>query len=74
VQATGAAATAQIITEGGDPAVPTNNSIGVSTITARNSGNVSATGTFNGGSVSGSGNTTGVSAAGTSVNISIIHR
>ena len=81
VTSTGAAVNVQILKDGGDPNATTNDTIGVSSITATNkaSGTVTATGTFNGGNVlstnnNSNGNGVGVSAAGTSVNISIIHR
>jgi hypothetical protein len=80
VTSTGAAATVLILKDGVDPNA-TNDSIGVSSVTATNksTGTVTATGTFNGGNVlstnsNSSGNSVGVSAAGTSVSISIVHK
>jgi hypothetical protein len=77
VTSTGASVNVEILKDGVDEGVPTNDSLAVSTITTQNSGTVTATGSFNGSSLvstTGNGNSTGVSAAGTSVNISIIKR
>ena len=79
VNSAGAVVNVQIQKVGGDPNAVTNDSIGVSSITAVNkaSGTVTATGSFSGGNLASSntnGNSVGVSAAGTSVNISITKR